>query len=97
MFYNCGLGYARECCLWNTFALTKPLSVSVKFHGDHKTLISLRRIWPTSVLGTFLDLKQSCLSVSVEFHEGHETHKADVSPATLHYWEKADVSGSRLM
>ena len=35
-------GYARACLLLNSFAPTKPLFVSVEYHGDHKTVIKIR-------------------------------------------------------
>ena len=57
--------------------------MSVEFHGDHKTVIMLRLIWPPSVLGILSDLKQWCLFVvevnasgqSYDLHEIQLTQK----------------------
>ena len=37
---------------------TKPLFVSAKCHGNHKTVTKLRRIWPPPTMGTLPNLKQ---------------------------------------
>ena len=37
--------------------------VSVEFHGDHKTVTKLRWVWPPSIFGILLVLRQLCLSV----------------------------------
>ena len=57
------LGVSMEMLPVSTFAPTKPLFVSVKFHRDHKTATKLRRIWPPSVLGMLPDSKHWCLFV----------------------------------
>ena len=45
------------------FAPRDPLFVSVELLEDHKTVSTLRWIWPPSVLGISPDLKQRCQSV----------------------------------
>ena len=35
------------------FTPTKPVFMSVEFHGDHKTVTKLRCIWSLSVFGIF--------------------------------------------
>ena len=42
---------------------TKALFVSVEFHGGHKAVTRLARIWPPSVLQILPDLRQWYLSV----------------------------------
>ena len=46
------------------FCTNRAFFMSVEFHGDHKTVIKLRRIWPPSVLGILPDLKPWRLSFS---------------------------------
>ena len=45
------------------FCSIKFSILCMKFHGDYKTITTLRWIWPPSVFGILLDLTQWCLSV----------------------------------
>ena len=45
--------FVRKLSLQHIF-----FSVSVKFYEDHETVSSVRYIWPPSILGMLLDLKQ---------------------------------------
>ena len=45
------------------FCTNEAFCVSVVLHGDHKTVLKLRRIWPPSVLEIMLDLKRRFLSI----------------------------------
>ena len=52
--------FPEKCCRSG-----KPLFVSVRFHGDHKADEKMTYIWPPSVLGILLYLKQLSALVCV--------------------------------
>ena len=58
------VGVSKGMPAINIFPPTKPLLVSVEFHGDHMAVAMMRRIWSPTVYGILLDLKQRCLSLS---------------------------------
>ena len=66
MSYNCVWGVDNGMLPVKYYRSTKPLFVSIIFHGDHMAITKWRWIWSPFLLGILPDLWQWCLSWSID-------------------------------